>query len=343
MKTNILAVCRFGLGLTLLFTTSALYPQASQTTLPSLFTYLTKQECDTLSLEFDLNTLLKNRRLNTYTSAVLQDSKGQAFQVDLRSCGKFRRMRCEIPPLKLKFSKKKLVAAQFDTLNEIKLVFPYTWDAEGEALLLNEYLAYRMYEMLSPYSFRARLMCLRLINTNTGSVRVAYAMLIEHEEELLARLQATAVTDWGVEMPQLEPGSVALTALFQYLVGNTDWDIASQRNVLILRSAGNDKYRTIPYDFDFSGFVNAPYATPNSQTGLRTVQDRRMMAVGISPEALQQAVKTLLDAENALYDLCRTPLLSKRSAAKLVDYLGSFFRAARRSENLPEMMYYTGR
>jgi hypothetical protein len=62
-------------------------------------------------------------------------------------------------------------------------------------------------------------------------------------------------------------------ALFQYMIGNTDWSIVRERNVTLL--LGEDGYqRPLPFDFDMSGLVNAHYAGPAPGLPIDDVTER---------------------------------------------------------------------
>ena len=50
--------------------------------------------------------------------------------------------------------------------------------------------------------------------------------------------------------------------MFQYLIGNTDFALSALHNAELLGRENGD-YWPIVYDFDFSGAVNARYATPD--------------------------------------------------------------------------------
>ncbi len=301
----------------------------------SVFDYLTQHEGDTMYLKMNLTELLANRRTATYFPAALTMSGGKSFNLEVRPRGKFRRKTCEVPPLKLKFSKKSLLQAGLDTFNEIKLVLPQSFDAKGEELVLREYIAYRMYERLTPVSFRARLVRLQLEDLPLGKTRTSCALLLEHEEEVAVRQRCQVAEVWGLPKEGVDMDQAALTVLFEYLIGNTDWEMVSSRNMLFLRPNNNGNMVTMPYDFDFSGWVSAPYASPNSTTGLKNVRDRYLMAQGIDPESLRRAVQVLKNARQDLTDLCDSEYLSKKITSQLVSYLTLFFDAVENSAEVP--------
>ena len=42
-----------------------------------------------------------------------------------------------------------------------------------------------------------------------------------------------------------------LVAMFEYMIGNTDWDISMMRNVRLIQAAESGKVCVVPYDFRF--------------------------------------------------------------------------------------------
>lgn len=315
----------------------------AQTATSSIFDLLTQQEGDTLRLDINLTDLLANRRSTAYFPAMVTAANGQSFPLEVRVRGKFRRKTCEIPPLKLKFSKKTLLAAGLDTLNEIKLVLPHAFDAKSEELILREYIAYRMYERLTPVCFRARLVRLQLTDNSRPKTRLACAILLEHEEQVAMRQRGQIAKVWELPKQGVNMDQAALAVLFEYLIGNTDWDMVSSRNMLFLQPIDAGDMLIMPYDFDFSGLVSAPYASPNSVTGLKNVRDRYLMAKGIAPESLRRAVQLMKDARTDLAALCKSDYLSKKASAQMVDYLTIFFDAVEHSSEVPAMLVSTKR
>jgi hypothetical protein len=305
----------------------------------SLYDLLTKTEIPKLVLETDLTTMMASRKTNAYFSGTLTTEEGVVRKVEIKTRGKYRRKTCELPPLKLKFSKKGLVAEGLDTLNEIKIIMPCFDDDRGDELVMKEYLAYRMFEKMTPASVRARLIKINLKDTHVEkSKKSFYALLVEDEEELAARLKALPVDQYGIEPDSLNTNQAAMTVMFNYMIGNTDWEIAMMRNVRLFQSFEGGKVFTIPYDFDFSGFVSAPYSSPSSESGLKTVRDRFLMSSGLKPDALKRAAKTLKAMRPELIEICKLKQLDKDEQNKLIAYLQTFFDQYDENANVPTIM-----
>ena len=109
---------RLIVSLLLVFISLTAFGQIS-TSPQSVFDYLTPQEGVAMTIELDLTDLINNKKTNQFFPGTITTANGELLQVDIRPRGKYRRKMCDVPPLKLKFSKKTLRAAQLDTLNEV--------------------------------------------------------------------------------------------------------------------------------------------------------------------------------------------------------------------------------
>jgi len=226
-----------------------------------------------------------------------------------------------------------------DTLNEIKLVLPAFDNALGDELVIREYLAYKMFEKLSPVHVKARLIRLTIKDTHVEkSKKNMFAILVEDAEETAARYNGVEVEEYGISPDSLAANQAALLVMFEYMIGNTDWDISMMRNVRLLRTQAGGKILALPYDFDFSGLVSAPYASPSSDTGLKTVRDRFLMANGIKPDALKRAVMNLRKNRQAIYDICRNRFVSRDTSDDMMLFLDTFFNQIGENDEVPQML-----
>jgi hypothetical protein len=323
----------------LVFGFFAIHSAQAQEKKQSVFEYLTAQEAIKLTLSTDYTELLAGRKKNEYQPATLSNEAGKVFNVEIRPRGKFRRKTCEVPPVKIKFSKKALRSEGLDTLNEMKLVMPCYNNDRGNELVIKEYLTYRMFEHLTQASVRARLIKLTLIDTHVEKKRTMYAILLEDQEETIARIGGTLVEAYGTPADSLITNQAALVTMFEYMIGNTDWEISMMRNVRLVRSNSPEgKILVVPYDFDFSGLVSAPYASPSSESGLKNVRERFLMSNGLQLEHLRRATRQIYSARNELLALCDSKHLSRSASADMKQYLESFFSKAAESDQLPEKM-----
>ncbi|MBK7407130.1 MAG: hypothetical protein IPJ40_03025 [Saprospirales bacterium] len=96
----------------------------------------------------------------------------------------------------------------------MKLVLPFTLSEKGNELVYREYLAYRMFEYLSPYSFRARFIRVVLSDLHGGRQHELYCILLEDKEETQARLGGTEVKVYNPAPESLDATQLALVGVF---------------------------------------------------------------------------------------------------------------------------------
>jgi hypothetical protein len=212
------------------------------------------------------------------------DGSESEWPVEVRTRGNFRLQThtCDFPPIRLDFPTSEVEGGVFEGQDKLKLV-THCRD-RYEPNVLREYLAYRIYSALTPASFRVRLARVTYHDTSGhDDPMIRLAFLIEMEEALAARLGGRAMED--VELTDgLHPGRVSAedamnVDLFQFMVGNTDCtmyfpsDNGGLHNIVAVEREGTTVV-PVPYDFDWTGLVDASYARPNPQLNLRRVTDR---------------------------------------------------------------------
>ena len=306
----------------------------------TIFEKLTATEAIEMTLEADLTTFVGQKKTNNYIPGKLRTKDGKTYTIELRPRGRYRRKVSQVPPMKIRFDEKELQTENLDTLNEIKIALPSVHNDQGNDLIIKEYLAYRMFETVSSAYFRARLVKLTLIDTNEKGMgkKKVYAIFIEDEEDVARRLDGIPEGEFGIKLDKHEQDQAALVVMFQYLIGNTDWDFAMHRNVELIKKKANDKILALPYDFDFSGLVSAPYASPSSESGVKTVRDRYLMSAGVDAEALKSATQILKSKEKELYKICRCKHLSSEHSADMLNFLASFFKNMDGKDIAPTVM-----
>lgn len=306
--------------------------------LESIFDHLKQEEVLLAELEVDFGLLESNRKNNDYQTARFSftSSNGiaQNWNVEVRARGRFRRVTCEMPPLRLRFSKKELSANGLQKHNSFKLVTHCMEGAEGNDLIFREYLTYQMYSQLTDHSFRTQLVQITYLDSQSKKKRTQYGILIEDTDLMAERLNGVVCKAcYGLEKERFESSNAKLHALFQYMVGNTDWSTRMIRNLKLLSTKENGKMLAIPYDFDFSGLVNASYAIPNKDYDLKSVRERYFLGQVATTEELQPTIQYFLSQQQALIELVNNfELLSKKSRKDMVQYLESFFEEVENNE-----------
>ncbi|MFQ5447788.1 MAG: hypothetical protein ACE5FF_12715 [Saprospiraceae bacterium] len=306
----------------------------SADTLPSagIFDLISKKEIAEIKLSTDIDALMKKRKKNEYEPGVFTWRKNRkeswSIPVKIKCRGKFRRMKCDFPPLKLKFKKKNLASEGLNDFNELKLVTHCLDERErSRELVLREYLTYCLYNLLTPYSFRVQLVKVHYENTARKSKKIRqYGILIEDAEELAYRMGGEISKQMGTPLDSLHRKQEMLVALFQCMISNADWDYVMCRNVELIKMPTDGRVLLVPYDFDFSGLVAAPYARVDSNLGQKNVRDRVYLGTTNSLSELRPVLKYYLSKEDDILGFVdHFDALSAESREDVHNYLESFF------------------
>ncbi len=199
-----------------------------------------------------------------YQEAVLEmrydEHLGMGFDLRLRPRGNSRLKACRFPPLMLNFAGSRMHQPGLEDLDEIKLVSP-CFDGEAyQRLVLREYLVYRLYQVISPFSFRVRLFRQTwLESSGTVVLEDSYGFFIEEEERLARRMDAEEIKEDDLGPADMDLPSLLRLAFFEYMVGNQDWSVRGRHNVKVFAPAQGGGYIPVPYDFDYTNLVNARY------------------------------------------------------------------------------------
>jgi hypothetical protein len=300
----------------------------------SLFDYLVKHQVREVRLTIDMAAVEANRRTKNEFDATFFDGHN-TYRLDASVRGRFRRITCETPPLKLQFNKDALRSQGLSTHNDFKLVTLCVNSRAGAEFLKREQLAYELHALVMGQSFRTQLLRVTYVDSQTGAEDTQYAILIEDEDQMVERLGGEECDGcYNVPSEQFVPGSLAMAHLFQYMVGNTDYCMVMNHNIKLVRLA-DGQHVPVAYDFDFSGLVSASYARPNVNVGQTSVRERIWMGSGYSAAELAQAIATFNGKEAAVYDFIDSrPYLDTRAKRQVKSYLKEFYRDINKS-NFP--------
>jgi len=324
-------------ALFILFFTAVLFTANGQAGDPpagksTIFDLMYHDDVVKMELVLDVYELVSNRRTEEYQEVVLtfkdEHRDKQVWEAKARVRGRFRRRICNFPPIKIKFDKDDLKASNLKKHNELKLVTHCLDDKEGEQNLLREYLAYKLYEQISPYHYRAQLIKIKYVDQVSGESLKTYGILLEDEKELAARYDTDLCEDcYSLTRDSLDLENLYNLSLFQYMIGNADWSIPMLRNVKMLRDDKTGIFYAAPYDFDFTGLVNASYASPDPTLNIKTVRERVFLGLAESNEELEPAIDYFLEKKPALMRTIEDfRFLKKVDREDIMAYIESFYR-----------------
>ncbi len=295
----------------------------------SFLDQLIEQEVQVIELETNLDSLLINRKKYQYQKARMSvsfaDGTQQMEVLKVRPRGRFRNRFSEIPPLKIKLSNSSLKKQGYISMNELKLVLPFGNGNRKTNWLYKEFLTYKLYETLSPYSFRTQLVEVVLKNTGKRKQPIRLqAFLIEDKEEVANRLamERCRQSYRGVD---LNPYHYQMVQLFQFMIGNTDWLPTTSHNLAFFHNS-SEGVIPVPYDFDFSGLVNTNYAWPNDRLPISDVKERYFMGNYPNLHELRPAISHFQSKKEELLQVIQEfEALRKPDKHQMRQYLLSFF------------------
>ena len=302
----------------------------------SIFVYLNNFDSLSVKLEFELDSLLEHRmeskEYEGWFSAYSGDSLLVQLTVKVSARGRFRRKKCDYPPLKLNFPKGQLKNLGFSKSDDYKLVTHCLKSRAGPRVLAKEHLVYQMFSMLTDASYGTKLFEISYLDLTSGNEVESIAFMIESNEELAERQGGEWCKCMGTTAEDIDPDRLELVSLFQFMIGNRDMDIQTEHNVRFLKREG-EKLFPYPYDYDFSIFVKAPYAYVSTLN----FQPRLYLGSRKNSALIPDITKRLIALRKPYYDLIKgNQIITKSDRKWCLKYLKSFYtKAAKKNFRLP--------
>ena len=225
--------------------------------------FIDEQPPLSIQLKFSIKNINKNTNDSTYVSSILlyknEDVLWDLLKIKIRARGNHRRENCYYVPLKLKLKKSSVKGTLFEGNKKLKLVLPCLPGKNNNDFVIKEYLAYKLYEIISPFHFKTRLVNIDFIEERGQRIKKQElkGILIEDIDKVANRHDGREYKTF-VHPLQNDAITSIQNNLFQFLIGNTDFSTRTQHNQKLLFI--DKKFICIPYDFDMSGLVNPNYA-----------------------------------------------------------------------------------
>lgn len=247
--------------------------------------------------------------------------------LNIRTRGHYRRMEgnCKYPPLLLDFPRSEVpVISVFHGQNKLKLVMP----CQGDRYVFREYLLYKLNNLLTPLSYRVRLVEVRFQDINNQKKNeTVMGFLLEDSDQLAGRNGMTVVDQDLVRPDQIEIDNFLRVAVFQYLIGNTDWSVQYRQNIRIF-SDNQKRLKISPYDFDHAGMVRAPYAKPAPELKMASVMQRRYRGYCMhETQSFEDALDEFKTRKQDFYQVLEQARYLDRGSSKYCKkYLDGFYK-----------------
>ena len=154
---------------------------------------------------------------------------------------------------------------------------PCLKEKEKDDNVLKEYLVYKLYEIVSPYHFKARLVDVDFQEEKGKKVKEqrVKGILVEDDKHVAKRVGGKVMDRQIHPLNHSDLESVR-NSFFQYMIGNTDYSNLYLHNTKLLYV--ENQIIPVPYDFDMCGFVHTSYSVVsqinNKQLPIENVTER---------------------------------------------------------------------
>lgn len=300
-----------------------------------------------LTLTAPFPALVKTARthMDFYPATLTVSQDGgppQTLSLQIRARGLTRRTGdlCQFPPLSLNFGKTKLGGTPFAGQRKLKLVTYCRPREDYQQKIVLESLAYRLYNVITPLSFRIRHAEVTYRQSEADPGLTRFGFLIEDIDDVAARngREVLEIASKQVRPAQLDPVATARAGLFELMIGNLDWDFLAQvpgmeccHNARLLAAPGATAATArdvvpVPYDYDWSGLVDAPYAGPPPGAPIERITDRFYHGYCVSNPQMPQVITEFSARRAALLAvIADEPRLTPASTDKATRFLSGFF------------------
>ena len=310
--------------------------------------FFTQDDIVELTLELPVDNILNDRGATPgfhpafiYYRDATMATRTLAVQVKVRGNRRKDPTVCGFPPLLVKFPPETVPGHLFGSVAELKLIT----HCLSDTYTLREYLVYKLYNTLTSVSFRTRLCRITYRDTRGRRSAVArYGFFLENVSALALRNQAKEVPkQFFIGMENMDQTAMATMAVFQYMIGNTDWSVPYRHNIRALTQNLQSPPIPVPYDFDYSGLVMAPYAVPPEQLGITSVRQRLFRGYDF-PQLTYSVVRDLFNSRRtamyAVYLSC--PYLGQEEKEFATRYLDGFYKTLNDPKDFERNIVRTG-
>jgi hypothetical protein len=288
-----------------------------------------------IKLKYANKVIRKQTNDSTYLDLTMDyqtgDETWQSLPVKVRSRGNNRLKNCYFAPIKMKIKKEDYKGTLFKGNKKLKLVMPCLTGRDRNDYVVKEFLAYKLYELISPYHYKTRLLDITLTEPKGKNFKEhkIKGFFIEDIKKVANR-HGGKVLKRNVHPMQQDALSSVQNAFFQFMIGNTDFSTAYQHNEKLLFV--NKTSVPVPFDFDMSGLCNTSYSVV-SQIGevelpITEVTQRMYRGFKRDDAVLLQVRNQFLENRGkmfAIIDSIKDHFENPKAYAQCTSYITQFF------------------
>lgn len=288
------------------------------------------------TLEFDLKTYQREKMEGEYMPIRFMYDINDTLRLEktmrIKARGNFRRSHCSMAPFWLNIRKANVGNEYLQDVKKIKIVTHCNGGKSADKYVLKEYLGYKIYNILSPVSFRVRLIRMTYVDTGRkNKITEGWAFMIEPEEMVGECNDGLVIKKDDLAMSLMKPADMDIVSLYMYMIGNSDFSVAGRHNLKILGlpGFGSEGYTPVPYDFDYSGLVDASYAIPGESLGISSVRERYFLGPCRDDEEFVKAIEHINQYQDEIFQMVSDfEYLESKTKKGIIQYLEEYFKLA---------------
>jgi hypothetical protein len=272
----------------------------------------------------------ENKKYSANINYSTRSSSVSSMHITISKRGNFRKRieNCSFPPLSLHFEANRAKGTLFEGIKKIKLVTHcQNNDTLFDQYILQEYYAYRIYNLLTERSYKTKLArCTYIDSKNSYPNIVRWGILLENQKDLANRVNGEILDFKYITPKAVKPYYYSLMQLFQTMIINQDWNLGLGHNVDLVGIYPDMQPVTIPYDFDMSGIIQIPYNSPSvafkqGEKPLRKYPKKN----GNSKEYKKALNKCIIEKNNILNLFQNDTCLTKDIRDKMIGSINEFY------------------
>jgi len=340
MRLSLIPLIRALPAVLLIVSPSAGAQQSDSAVSPAIAPLFASHAPMQVTIEAPLTTLMEDRPDEKYLDGAFtftgKDGVEQTINLKLRTRGNYRRAEkhCDFAPIRLNFRKKEVVDTEFAGQDKLKLVTHCeNNDSNYEQLVLREFLAYRIFQVMTDKSYGVRLLQINYVDTEGAKPMTKLGFVIEDDDAVAKRVGMKPIKSPHITHEYLDRRQQNLVNVFEYQIGNTEYSVTRAEpdkscchNADLMSETEGPPFTPLPYDFDFAGLVNAPYAQPNPRYDIQNVRIRLYKGLCINNDLLPDTLQQFNDKKDAIFAIIEElDMFSSRSRRSVTSYLKTFY------------------
>ena len=287
----------------------------------SLFDYLSANNDLDITIEASFKEIFKKK--DEYMPAHLVIKSGDRVLLDtmgeIRSRGNARKVVCFMPPTKMRIDKSYLKSRGWLDYPTLKIVNSCSY-------IYTENLIYKIYNLLTDHGYRSKSVHLHYIDSDGKKKATTFdGFLLEHEDQMADRMHGEILEQEYFKPTLLDRDDYIKFAVFQYLIGNTDWKVLNKHNLTVVKVSEDRTCYAIPYDFDYAGIVNTTYAVPNEKLPIKSIKERIYLGPCQTTTELEATRNLFIEKKDAIYNLIQSSKLSEKQKESTRSFIDEFY------------------